>query len=215
VSDPRDLNQIVPGRPVRHPSKWPGQENFHGYYWFAGTHAHVWHESLTEYAALMLIDHERDVVSVVAQPFSISFGIGVPHVPDYFMVEMTEHRVLVDVHPEDLTTETDAVKFALTRGMCAALGWEYILIGQLSKVTIWNLEMMARYRHPMFQPSTEVADLVLRLLGQRSRFGDLLRALQEDPARDLLPALYHLMWARRITFDLAAPFTFGTLLESA
>lgn len=207
ASDPHSVAELAPGRLSRIPPKFHGQTNIHGYYWFAGMGEHVFHESMAEYEALMLLDHLHDLVAVAAQPMLITFADGETHFPDFFANHADGHSTLVDVHLEEMTSEADKRKFAATQALCSRVGWEYELIGSLDQVSMWNLEWIARYRHPRYSPSDDVRERVIALATERSAFGQLRRALTTSRPGEHMPAVYHLMWRRLVQFDLTKPFT--------
>ncbi|MFK0402000.1 TnsA-like heteromeric transposase endonuclease subunit [Microbacterium sp. NPDC090225] len=214
VSNVQRLYEMAPTRRARKAPKYTGQLSYQGHYWFAGVQQLIWHESMLEHTGLMLIDHLREVRSVTAQPFLIQFADGTTHVPDYLVLGRDGTRSIFDMHLRALTSEADERAFAATERVCDSLGWEHIVMDQLADVTAWNLEMLARYRHPMFEPDVDVQDKILALARETRRFGDLRRALATDKPGELIPAITHLMWRRELVFDIEKPFTDLTLITA-
>lgn len=201
------LNDATPSKRAREAPKYKGQLSFQGRYWFEALGKLVWHESMAEYSWLMMLDHERPVQAVREQPFIIAFEDGTTHIPDYLAMANHGARSLHDIHPEGLMTARDVRVFAATQRMCDVLGWGYEVRDQMPDITFWNLEMLARYRHPMFAPTSSVKQRILRTATRTPLFGDLRRALATDKPGELLPALTHLMWRRELHIDLERPFT--------
>lgn len=216
IDDANQLRTMQPGDRVRKPKSYEGQPNYLGYYWFSGTQELVWHESMAEYAGLMLLDHQRDFHQVWAQPFVVFFEGGNKwHVPDYLLVDSFGRRVVLDVHLRARTTDANAKAFERTRELCERLGWEYLLFDQLPDLTIWNLEMIGRYRHPRYAPQNTEALLLLDQVAAHPRYGDLRTSLSTGKPGEHIPALWHMMWRREISFDLTAPFSDSSVLKAA
>ncbi|WP_241740227.1 TnsA-like heteromeric transposase endonuclease subunit [Microbacterium invictum] len=202
ADSPDAVRDVLPERLARTPPKFKGQSNFHGRYWCAGTGGFVFHESMTEYTGLMLLDHFHPIVAISAQPMLLSFANGRVHYPDFFAMLAGGRQLLVDVHLASLTTDEDREQFALTRQLCVRVGWDYQLIDELRQVAVWNIEWLSRYRHPRCRPSDQTRDRILRLAGTVERLGPLRRALATDKPGEHMPALYHLFWERKLLFDL-------------
>ncbi len=211
---PDHVRDIKPGRLARIPPKFKGQSNYHGKY-FASFGAHVFHESMNEFTGLMLIDHLRDVVAVAPQPMLITFANGRTHVPDFLANVRNGRRVLVDVHEARSTTEADEELFALTREMCARVGWDYEIIDRLHDIARWNLEWMNRYHHPRYAPSDDVRSRILALADRARTFGELRKALTTERPGEHIPALAHLMWRREVLFGLSSPLDDATSVWTA
>lgn len=200
---------IQPNERVRTIPKWQGQRSYQGHYWCAGTQSLVFHESMVEYAALMLLDHLHDITAVHAQPMLLCFDDddNTIHYPDYMVETAHRGRMLIDAHVRSLTTDADRNKFDLTRDMCSRLGWGYELLFEMTQVTFWNLEMLARYRHPRYNPTAAVRERIRISAAAEGSFGGLRRALRTDKPGEHMPAFFNMMWGRELTFDLTAPFT--------
>ncbi|MDM2422521.1 TnsA-like heteromeric transposase endonuclease subunit [Mycobacteroides abscessus] len=187
--------------PVREFPSYRGQRNFPGLWWFSRTGVHVGHESWLERDQLMALDADPDVVGVVSQPFWFRWSDGVSHAPDYFVRRRDGSALVMDVRDDDRITAADQEKFDRSAAECAAVGWDYRRVGVLDPVLQANLRWLSGYRHPrVFRPG--LAD-------------DLMSAF--DPARPLitgvlavgtplvvLPVLFHLLWQRKLSADLAA-----------
>lgn len=215
ANDPITALTVNPGERTRKPGKWVGQKPYQGHYWCAGSRMSVFHESMAEYAGMMLIDHLYDIVRVDAQPMLMTFADGTFHYPDYLAVEASGTRHLVDIHPKALMKPEDELKFAHTARVSEVIGWRYTLIDQLSDIVRMNLEMMGRYRHHRYAPTLDVEKHILRQAKKNDNFGALRRALVTNKPGELMPFVFHLMWRRELTFDLTRRFTEHTPLTAA
>ncbi|WP_158297027.1 TnsA-like heteromeric transposase endonuclease subunit [Zhihengliuella sp. ISTPL4] len=202
---PDHVRDIRPGHLARIPPRFKGQTNYHGRYYFASLGAHVEHESMNEFTGLMLVDHLHVVTAVAAQPMLLTFANGRNHVPDFLVTLCDGRRLLIDVHESRSTTEADAELFALTREMCARVGWDYEVVDRLDDIFRWNLEWMNRYHHPRYVPAADVRQRILSVAARARTFGELRKALATDRPGEHIPALAHLMWQREVLFDLHAP----------
>ncbi|MBT2473641.1 TnsA-like heteromeric transposase endonuclease subunit [Microbacterium sp. ISL-103] len=216
ATDPASVEKVEPAQPARLPMKWDTQRSSQGYYWCACTETMVRYESMSEFTALMLLDHVFDIVDIVSQPMMLTFQRDdLHHVPDVFFRTAQGENILVDVHDSERTTEAEALKFELTAQMCERIGWRFELFDTFPDVTRWNLEMMGRYHHPRFEPDDEDRDLILHVAHEVGTFGALRDALRTDRPGEHLPAVFHLMWQRAIRFDLTKPFSDNTPIHPA
>lgn len=215
ANDPVTALTVAPGERTRKPGKWKGQKPYQGHYWCAGSRNSVFHESMAEYAGMMLIDHLYDIVAVHAQPMLMTFFDGVHCYPDFLAIEADGTRHVIEVHPKALMKPEDEMKFTHAARVCEVLGWRFTLIDQLSDTVRMNLEMMSRYRHHRYTPAQDVEDLILRTAKNHDTFGGLRHALVTDKPGEFIPFLFHLMWKGELTFDLTARFTEHTPLTAA
>lgn len=214
--DPASVAKVAPGQPARLPMKWDTQRSSQGYYWCACTGTMVRYESMSEFTAMMLLDHLFDIVEVASQPMMLTFQRDdLHHVPDVFVRTAQGESILVDVHDTGLTTDAEALKFELTAQLCERVGWRYELFDTFPDVTRWNLEMMGRYHHPRFEPEAATRSRILNVARQVKTFGALREALRTERPGEHLPAVFHLMWQRAIRFDLEKPFTDNTPIHLA
>lgn len=175
----------------------------------------VFHESTMEFTAVMLLDHLFDVRNIAAQPMLLTFEDGSWHYPDFLVTDVYDSRLLVDVHPKSRTTEEDERKHRLTGEMCDRVGWRYLVIDDFTQVMQWNLAMLCRYHHPRFAPDAKTRARIARLVSDGPVFDDVRSALTTEKPGEHLPALFHMMWRREVTFDLAQRFTEWTRLYAA
>ena len=121
--------------------------------------------------------------------------------------------MVVDVRPQSLIDEGAAEVFAVTARICATVGWQFRLVGELDQPFRANLAGLARYRHPRCH-RTSVVDRLREvftkpqpLLAGTKRVGDRLA---------VLPVLYHLLCQHELTADLiTAPLGATTVVRLA
>ncbi|WP_329370610.1 TnsA-like heteromeric transposase endonuclease subunit [Streptomyces sp. NBC_01483] len=202
--------------PARKFITFKGQKNFTGDYWAATSRDLVGYESWVERDAAMALDFDPAVVALASQPFCLVWVGGErnrEHTPDYFARLSDGTGVVVDVRPESLVDEEAAEVFALTARVCATVGWQFRLVGDLGQPFRANLRWLARYRHPRCH-RVSVAALLREvfvepqlLFAGADRVGDRMA---------VLPVLYHLLWRHELTADLVSgPLGGGTVVSLA
>lgn len=189
--------------PVRSFPSYRGQRGFVGWWWFATTGRHVGHESWLEREHLIVWDSDPDVVDVACQPFWLRWSEGNRarrHAPDYFVRRTDGSGLVVDVRADDRIEPEDAAAFAASERACRSVGWDYRRVGALDSVLAANMRWLAGYRHPRcLRPA--VAALLERMVTAPVELGRAVDAVG-DPIV-VLPTLFHLLWSRRLTADLA------------
>ncbi len=83
---------------------------------------------MTEYTALMLLDHTAAVAAVCTQPLRMDFADGTSHFPDGLVVYANGRQELFDVRPAHLVDHDAVEQFAKTAQMCEQIGWTHRLI---------------------------------------------------------------------------------------
>lgn len=216
ATDSASVMDVVPRALARVPKKGKKQAYYHGRYWSHSLEAFVWHESMTEFVAVMLLDHQYELTSIAAQPMLITFGsTGRSHFPDFLLTHTGGRQTLVDVHLAHRTTPEEAETFELTAQLCARVGWRYELHDRLDEVAVWNLEAMNRWSHPRYNPGEATRANILEAVATYVTYGAVTQALTTSRPGELIPALYNLLWHREIEFDLSLPIVDGTPLRLA
>ncbi|MEF3115209.1 TnsA-like heteromeric transposase endonuclease subunit [Streptomyces chrestomyceticus] len=190
--------------PARKFVAFKGQKNFTGDYWAATSRDLVGYESWVERDAAMALDFDPAVIALASQPFCLAWADGDrgrEHTPDYFARLSDGTGVVVDVRPESLVDEQAAEVFAFTARVCAMVGWQFRLVGDLDQPFRANLRWLARYRHPRCH-RVSVAELLREVFAEpqllfagADRVGDRMA---------VLPVLYHLLWRHELTADLVS-----------
>lgn len=206
---PLEQAAVVPfedGLPVRRFTARKGQRHLSGRWWCATTNGHVAFESWLERDHVMLLDFDPAVVGVAAQPFWLSWcddsDSTVRHAPDYFARRGDGSAIVVDCRPIERRNDGDRAKFEATRRVCARLGWEYRLVGDVEPRLVGNVRWLAGYRHPRYDDPlvagilAEVFATPLGLMDGAARVGDPIA---------VLPVLFHLLWRQTLAADLAHP----------
>jgi hypothetical protein len=189
--------------PVRTVRSYPTQRSIRRDYWVATTRSRIVCESHLERHHAMLMDFDPTVVALAAQPFRL-YWPGTRgrrgHVPDFFARRSDGTGVVVDVRPDDLIGEEDAVAFAATARACALAGWEFERVGWIDSVLFANVKWLAGFRHPRYLVDGTAARLREVFAAPRGLFEGT------DAAGDriaVLPVLYHLMWRRELLVEVA------------
>lgn len=196
--------------PAREGTNYPGRLNHAGYYWFAGSNRHVRHESMLEYTALMWLDYTHQIRSIAAQPMVIRFRDGTTHVPDFFAVERSERRLLIDVHPIDLMDDIAVVQFDKTGAICRRVGWTYMLLTEFRTGFVNNLEWLAAYRHPRYAPTPDLTEAVCQFTARATSLDEALAWLKVAYPAAGISVLYNLMWQRVLSFSEDVPLSWST-----
>lgn len=199
--------------PARESKNYPGRSNHPGYYWFAGTKQLVRYESMTEYSALMWFDHKNEIKAISSQPMCLHFLDGTNHFPDFFAVEESGRQLLIDVHPEEHTTDEDMATFSKTELLCDGIGWTYVLFTGVSRTLEYNLEWVAAYRHDRYLPSPDVTRNVEAFLQEPHTLRDTALWLGGGSATARIHCLYNLMWHQFVLFDEEQPLSWSTILH--
>ena len=151
---------------------------------------------------LIALDFDRQVVAIAAQPFRL-YGGGLRswHVPDFFARLRDGGARVVDVTSDARPRAEETVRAAAaTRRACAAVGWEYEMVGELPAQRRANLRWLAGFRRT--PPDVET---VATKVGCGVRAVMTLESLQRRAGIDALsrPVLFHLLWRGVLRFDLS------------
>jgi hypothetical protein len=160
------------------------------------------------------MDFDPAVRAVSSQPFWLRWRDGEDrsrrHAPD-FARTADGAGVVVDVRPDDRIPARDAETFKVTAAACETVGWEYLRAGDLDPVLVANVRWLSRYRHRRCLVPGVAAVLLEAFAGGRGLFegaelaGNRLR---------VLPVLFHLMWQRQLSADMALPLGMSTVVHA-
>lgn len=191
-------------QPIRRITAYKGQHNFAGLWWCATNQRHIGFESWLERDHLIRLDFDPRVVGISSQPFRIALPGPLPqtsHVPDYFVRRSDGTGVVIDVRPDARVKAADRAVFDATAALCASVGWDYQLLGDLTALSRANLCWIAGFRHPRCRQIETSRDALCYL-------SDAGTATLRDTAMALgdpllaLPTIYHLLWTQEIRTDL-------------
>lgn len=197
---------------IRKGNHYPGQRNYHGWYWLSATRAHVWHESLLERSALMRLDFVGGLVAAAAQPMKLQLGDWT-HVPDLLVLHGDGTQTLIDVKPRS-RVERHREQFETTARVCEAVGWGYRVLSELEPQKEANLHFLAAYRLEQDGPSLRVRETVTTAYAPGWTFLDLALEVCRQGARsaDAQRMALAMLWSRDFTFDLSERLTHSTRL---
>ncbi|MFD4393765.1 TnsA-like heteromeric transposase endonuclease subunit [Kitasatospora sp. NPDC058478] len=197
--------------PIRRIPSHIGQRHTPGWFWSATTSTLLGYESYLESQWLTLFDFEHEVVGLSTQPMifdGVDVGEVWEHTPDIFCRLADGTARLVDVkNPRRINDEDVQLQAERTRMVCEELGWDYQLVGAVPSQRYTNVAWLRGYRRPL-HAGADLLPRLLALAAQPLPIGELLSFMDEPEIA--LPALFHLMWHHRLSFDLDRPMTFAT-----
>ncbi|MFI1441563.1 TnsA-like heteromeric transposase endonuclease subunit [Streptomyces fructofermentans] len=186
----------------------PGRRWGPGLWWSATTGRHVAAGSNAMRLQLMVLDRAPEVTALAGRPVRLLWrnprGQVRSWVPQLFarysdgtalLADCPSHR---DAGGERALNAAQAVAEA-----CARLGWTYRRLAPLDDVFAANLKWLAGYRHPRNAGRPGLMPAVLDAFAQPRPLLQGAKAAG-DPL-EVLPALFHALWHRRLTTDLERP----------
>ncbi len=199
--------------PIRKFFSWPGKRNYEGLWWSSTNRAHVGFESLLERDYLLAADAAIEVVGIAAQPLALLWPwntVGLrDHVPDFFVRLGNGDGRLVDVRPAD-RVEKSAAQFALTREVCAEIGWQYELFTGLLREQSENLRWLAGYRQDRHAPDGDTAEAIRECFTTPVTLQRGVRRASTStgqPMNIVTANVLHLLWRQLLSADLATPLS--------
>lgn len=202
--------------PVRSPIAYKGQRHLPGYLWMSTLGRLVFYESRLEMVVLMQLDFELPLQAVVEQPFVLHYrsnGRTYRHTPDYLVWPRGGRPLLVNVKPKRfMLHERSQRAFFVCWDTCASLGWDYTTQCEPEPVRHANLSWLVGFRRrpPRFeQYSLELMERAVEPLP----IGELVKAV--GTAALVRPVLFHLLWTKRLSFDLNERLSDTTLVTVA
>lgn len=165
----------------------------------------VGYESGLEHDLIRWLDRAPGVVWLLSQPVRLEGAV--THVPDLLEVQANGHVRLWDVRPRARMDARFEASSTLAREACAAVGWGYQVFSGHDEVTELNLHWIHGHRRQPYGFDV-VAPFVLADCAVPTELAVLLDDARACP--EYIAALWHLVWAREIQFDLAQPITAQT-----
>jgi len=174
-------------------------------------------ESLEERSLLLALDFAGPVEEVLPQPFRLRFETATTefreHVPDFLAVFGDGSRWLFDVRPAELIEEKDVACFAAAAEAALEAGWRYSVVAGWRPHVLSGLDALSAQRRDL-DDRLGLQDYLLQAASAGpAAFGDLVAAAPL-PAVARAHAL-HLLWHRRLGFDLSCPLGDSSLVWQA
>lgn len=199
--------------PIREFFSWPGKRNYEGLWWSSTNRAHVKFESLLERDYLLAADAAAEVVGIAAQPLALLWPRNTAgqrdHVPDFFVRLGNGDGRLVDVrHPDRV--ENGAAQFALTRAVCAEIGWHYEVFTGLPDELSQNLRWLAGYRQDRHVPDGDTAEAIRECFTTPVPLQTGLHRASTStgqPMNVVTANVLHLLWCQLLLVDLRTPLS--------
>ncbi|AVH61693.1 MULTISPECIES: TnsA-like heteromeric transposase endonuclease subunit [Streptomyces] len=196
----------------------PGGRRAPGWWWSATTGRHVVHGSVAMRTQLMVLDRDPEVTGLSARPARFLWrdpaGGGVrAWVPQLFARYADGTGLLADC-PSSPTAGSELTQRArmVLEAACARVGWVYRSLEPPGAVRTANLRWLAGYRHPRHQGPSWLRSALAAVFAVPRPLGDGV-ALAGDPLQ-VLPALYHALWAGQLVASLDEPLGQQTVLRT-
>lgn len=224
------LSRPMPARRVR-----PSHTSFTGQYAMKRLGVSVEFESLIERDFVTLMDFDRDVVAVDAQPLTVDWkdekGKAHRYIPDFlvnfrdpddlfvpwnvtklrpWLVEVKSKEMLQKRWSEYQPKFRAAAKFAAEREIRFRVFHE----GRIQNTLLHNAQWLLRFMHLPADWARRKALLETLACADQLTANELIAAICQDPInqRMLLPELWRLIAWREIAVDLASPVTMNSPL---
>lgn len=206
--------------PIRRPMAYQGQWCKPGYYYMAAVDDLVSYESRYEMAQLIVLEQGQAVVAICAQPFRLHWrdqGRGRTHVPDFFVRYRDGSAEVIDVKGSRVAARPEnALVFGVTGRACKAMGHEFRVAIEVSKVQLKNLRWLEGHKSAPVRTDVIGAD-ILDVIDVGMTLGNLVETVadlhQEHPLR-VRGVVFHLLWARLLHVDLNVPLSSSSFVAA-
>ncbi|MFF7337356.1 TnsA-like heteromeric transposase endonuclease subunit [Streptomyces sp. NPDC008163] len=201
----RDFEESEPWRRVR---SVHGMAHYSGDYASATTGGQVVYESRLELARLLLADFDPSVCGIFAQPLRMVAQVDGrvrSHVPDFLLVMRSGTVRIVNVKPASRLQDPKVAQALAWPGhLIERHGWEYEIWSGAEPTLLENIRFLAAYRHPGVVPADAVERAWQEVVdGEELALAERRLAGGREP-EEARPPLMALLWAGRLTTDLAA-----------
>jgi hypothetical protein len=205
------LGDAAPWRTFRW---YRGQKHYSGTYWSSTEGAHVVYESRLELARLLYADFDTAARHIVAQPFLLKAKVDRrmrKHVPDFLLIT-DQGPMIVDVKPLARLSNPQ-IRFTLdwTRKLVEVRGWRYEVWSEPPATELMNVRFLAGFRNPSCFDAGLLEEVRRGDLPGRT-LGEALSADYARPPALVRSALFHLVWNKYLTVDVAEPLTSSSIL---
>jgi hypothetical protein len=219
--------------PYHESPSYRGQPNIPGFYFFATNGEHIaYQRRIRERRALVMLDFDPSVTSVVAQPFALLYPDDVSsepgvrrgkhrcHVPCFLARTTSDRDRLIDVwggsrNPDVRPGFERALEFSSMA--CEYAGWSHEVLQQ-DPVEYANVEWLSGFRRPLRSLALlELADQILEAVEGVSgaiAVGDLIAyGCPGQPGALTRPVVYHLLWRHELSANLSEVLSDRTLVR--
>ena len=214
VASPHLLErELFAARAIRRGNRYPKQPNYHGLNWFGATRAHVWHESLFERYAMLSLDMRHDIIALAVQPMRMSFADGGEHFPDFIALHSDYRQTVYDVKPASLVSKKAQRQFDTTAIVCESVGWGYEVFSDADRQLRTNVEWVANFRHPAFDPPPLARQQLMDALEGPLTLRDASACMKHDGWDAGIGGIYHLVWTGVLTLDLTQTLSKSSIIR--
>lgn len=204
---------------VRRPLSYEGMSNYIGRMSLPSIarEAHAgWFESRNEQENYRDLLMSQPVVQMTTQPMRLEWPLGEgvrTHVPDAVYVTVDGTVTLLDVTRRSRVDHPEArAIFLLAEATAQALGWRYVLRGELSAQHQRNVSFVYAHRHAPAEASARWAASA-RALPPACTVDQAAAALG-GAQRPNFGAVWHLVATRRLYVDLSVPIRVDSALRT-
>jgi len=171
-------------------------------------------ESGLEHDLVRRLDRDADIVKMVSQPLRLAWAAPEPasHIPDLLTLHDDNAVTVWDVRALDEQDADFRNKSAVARDACAAVGWRYDVFTGLGEIERLNLLWLHGFRsRPAWADRSE--EKVIRAARSRNATIGSLFA-HDDGTGELKAVVWHLVWSRALSIDIAAPWKLDTAIAA-
>lgn len=192
--------------PLRPFSSRKGRRTAPGWWWSATTGGLVHYGSGAMRLHLMLLDRDPRVQGLASRPLELRWrvpGAVRTHAPQLMLRLADGQGVLADCTAGRELSQRQRSLAAAVGEVCVAVRWRYWVLGPVDPVYRRNVTWLAGFRHPRYRGSERLAAALRESFAGRTPLGEGVRRTGDPMV--VLPALFHALWAGRLSADLGAP----------
>ncbi|MGV9884910.1 TnsA-like heteromeric transposase endonuclease subunit [Streptomyces sp. NPDC003006] len=196
----------------------PGRRWGPGWWWSATTGRHVVHGSAAMRAQLMRLDRDPEVTGLSARPVRLIWrdpadGRVRGWVPQLFVRYADGSCLLADC-PSRSGAGGDGAQRArvVLEAVCVRVGWSYRRLEPPGAVMAANLRWLAGYRHPRYAGPPGVQAAISTAFTAPRPLAD--GAASAGEPLQVLPAVYHALWAGQLVVRLDEPLGEHTMASA-
>lgn len=169
-------------------------------------------ESGLEANLLLALEFAGDLIETLSQPIKLTYRTHEgrsEHTPDFLAITRTG-QWLIDVRPERRLTAKTLIDFAATAEVTLAAGWRYAAVIGWHPYGVSVLRNFAAERRPL----SNVRNMIGQVLSTVEEGPRLFAEIAEATSYPVIARAYtrHLLWHRRLSIELGAPFGDATMV---